>query len=176
MEIAEFLRACFAEDRAVALAAAPGPWEFDGVSSALTPSGPQGIVVRKYMDGATSVRESVAKTALCGDRVDGKPTAAHIARWDPAHVIAECDAKLRIVDAESRRRRTKDNVIATSRNSFDDWVDVTWADERGWPQEERIRQAEFTERFTEPSPPSETLKLIALPYADRPGYREEWRV
>jgi hypothetical protein len=164
-ELVNFLRACFAEDRAGALAATPGPWTVDSEVYAETIYGGDGftsVVSGGRWGGEASVFESTEY-------------AKHIARWDPAHVIAECDAKLRIVDAESRRRRTKDNVIATSRNSFDDWVDVTWADERGWPQEERIRQAEFTERFTEPSPPSETLKLLALPYADRPGYREEWR-
>lgn len=64
--------------------------------------------------------------------------AAHIARWDPARVLAEVDAKRRIIeDAEF-------------------WM---WNDDRGGP---------------DPMSAS-ALRLLALPYADRPGYREQWR-
>jgi hypothetical protein len=169
-ELVNFLRACFAEDRAVALAATPGPWRWDGdreMDEADLWGPPEG-----------SDRYAHPVITATGMHTEGyivvtESNAAHIARWDPAHVISECDAKLLIVDAESRGRRLKDSVTAAT--SLAEWVDVTWVDESNQTQEERIRQAEFTERFTEPSPPSKTLKLLALPYADRPGYREEWR-
>jgi len=54
--------------------------------------------------------------------------AQHIARWDPARVLAECEAKRRVV--------------------------MFMSDE-----------------YHEP----EVLGLLALPYADHPDYREEWR-
>jgi hypothetical protein len=57
--------------------------------------------------------------------------AEHIARWDPARVLAEVNAKRRILD-------------------------------------EAVRLMSYDGEF-------QFLELLALPYADRPGYREEWR-
>lgn len=75
-------------------------------------------------------------------------TRAHIARHDPARVLRETEAK----------RRT----IALCEPPL---VDVTG------PQD--------TERQFIPGegPPwgLDVLKLLALPYADRPGYRDDWR-
>lgn len=35
---------------------------------------------------------------------------------------------------------------------------------------------EQIEHHADPTPaPCSTLRLLALPYSDRPGYREEWR-
>lgn len=59
----------------------------------------------------------------------------HIARHDPARVLADVDAKRRILDQ---------------------CADV-WAHDR-------------VEAFAE-----DVLRLLALAYADRPGYRGEWR-
>jgi hypothetical protein len=61
-------------------------------------------------------------------------TAEHIARHDPARVLAEVAAKRAIIGMISRRG------------------------EKG--------RTPFT---------AKVLVLLALPYADRPGYREEWR-
>jgi hypothetical protein len=75
---------------------------------------------------------TVYRTVVAGPRhVCGSILAAdaeHIARWDPARVLTECDAKRRIIALGD-----KDS----------DWSDV--------------------------------LALLALPYADAPGWREEWR-
>lgn len=72
----------------------------------------------------------------------GTPTAAdreHIARHDPARVLAEVDAKRRILDeCESAIRKS------APRSNLNDL---------GWT----------------------VLRPLALPYADRPGYRDEWR-
>ena len=56
-------------------------------------------------------------------------TAYHVARWDPARVLAECDAKRRIIE------------------HCGEWV---------WPD-------------------CRVLHLLALPYADHPDYRAEWK-
>ncbi|WP_432589953.1 DUF6221 family protein [Streptomyces sp. HD1123-B1] len=42
-------------------------------------------------------------------------------------------------------------------------------DTDGWTTGDRVRDCQWTGR------PCQTLRLLALPYADRPGYREEWR-
>jgi hypothetical protein len=66
----------------------------------------------------------------------------HITRWDPARVLAEVDAKRRII-AEYER------YAAERRRAMNGW-----------------------ESSREVSP---ILAALALPYADRKGYREEWK-
>jgi hypothetical protein len=79
-DIADFLRARYAERRALAEAASPGPWhanaEHDEVLAA------DGITVA---DGF----------ALSGRQL--RATVDHIAANDPEAVIADCDTKLAIV-------------------------------------------------------------------------------
>jgi hypothetical protein len=65
----------------------------------------------------------------------GRSGAASIARWHRARVLAECDAKRRIIELQ--------------RNDLRD-------DPQDWEADE-------------------VLRLLALPYADHPDYRAEWR-
>ncbi|MEV0556246.1 DUF6221 family protein [Streptomyces sp. NPDC050597] len=80
-EIADFLRARYAERRAIAEAASPGPWhpneEADEVLAV------DGITVA---DGF----------ALSGQQL--RATVQHIAANNPVDVIADCDTKLALVD------------------------------------------------------------------------------
>jgi len=69
--------------------------------------------------------------------------ADHIARWDPARVLAECDAKRRIIGVHGLNEFNVDPCDAH---------DDTFA-----------------------SVPCDTVRLLALPYADHPDYRDEWR-
>lgn len=55
-------------------------------------------------------------------------------RWNPVRVLAECDAKRRIIASFEGLRYDEAHVLA-----------------------DRV------------------LRLLALPYSDRPGYREEWK-
>lgn len=79
--------------------------------------------------------------------LERKRDAKHAARWSPAHVLAECEGKRRIIEAHSAELM---DVV----DGVEHWTDC--AD---------CRQG----------PPCHTLRLLALPFADRPGYREEWR-
>ncbi|WP_199562112.1 DUF6221 family protein [Micromonospora deserti] len=71
----------------------------------------------------------------------------HIARHDPARVLAEVDAKRRILDFLSVAQ-----------------IDVS-------------RPGQPPEFVPGEAPPiaHPVLRLLALPYAGRPGYRDEWR-
>jgi hypothetical protein len=69
---------------------------------------------------------------------------AHIVRWDPARVLAECEAKRRIVD------KCVPRVEITDMGSAD-------------------------RQFIPGPPDMALLRLLALPYADHPDYRDEWR-
>jgi len=71
-------------------------------------------------------------------------TAAHIARHDPARVLAECEAKRRIVEDLALP------YIAERRRLMNG--QPSWGDEH-----------------------PTLLLLLALPYADHPDMRPEWR-
>lgn len=72
----------------------------------------------------------------------------HITRYDPARVLAECEAKRRIVEEHRPGGKEGERYCGCC------WLD----DLEAW----------------EPHP-CPTMKAIALPYADHPDFREEWR-
>jgi len=75
----------------------------------------------------------------------------HIARHDPARVLAEVDAKRRILDE-----------VADEATGLDMQVDGEF---RVGSRDEKA----------EPYLGDKLVRLLALPYADRPGYRHEWK-
>lgn len=81
---------------------------------------------------------------------EGMFMAEHIVRHDPARALAEVDAKRQIIRLHS---------FGTGHecSTLDDNGDI---DHCTWVMD--------SEACT-------TLRLLALPYADHPGYREEWR-
>jgi hypothetical protein len=80
---------------------------------------------------------------------------SHIAHWDPVRVMAEADAKRRIVRTHEGRHECR----------------AAWAPDAGRGEDEWTHG----EREYEADEPCPTLRLLALPYADQPGYRDEWR-
>ncbi|MFG3311847.1 DUF6221 family protein [Streptomyces albidoflavus] len=80
-----FLRARLDEDEAVARAASPGPWRPDEEGDEVLAV--DGIVVAEGF-------------ALSGRQL--RATVDHIARHDPARVLAEVEAKRRIVQAHAK--------------------------------------------------------------------------
>jgi len=84
-------------------------------------------------------------TLLLGDLTIEK--LRHIARHDPVRVLAEVAAKRRILDEHNLGYIGSRECRCCSDKRGDD---------------------------VEPYP-CPTVRLLALPYADRPGYREEWR-
>lgn len=89
--------------------------------------------------------------------LDGRAVAEHIAAHDPARVLREIDAKRQLVKLHGR---------ATLRaGGGAQYFDTTTV----------CRSCEPSYQVPELSWPCPTLRLLALPYADRPGYREEWR-
>ncbi|WP_406122958.1 DUF6221 family protein [Streptomyces canus] len=80
-EIADFLRARYAERRALAEAASPGPWRANAENDEVV------------ADDGITVAEGFA---LSGRQL--RATVDHIVANDPTDVIADLDAKLAIVD------------------------------------------------------------------------------
>ncbi|MEU7399985.1 DUF6221 family protein [Streptomyces sp. NPDC044948] len=79
---------------------------------------------------------------------DDEGVARHIAEHDPARVLREIDAKRQLLDlhAPGEMEYVEGDVCMA-------------CDVRGGA----------------PFYPCKTLRLLALPYADRPGYRDEWQ-
>jgi hypothetical protein len=73
----------------------------------------------------------------------------HAARWDPARVLAEVDAKRRIIRLYVNAKAAYDAGSISLRNRTQDEA-----------AEDVLGVA---------------LRALALPYVDRPGYREEWK-
>ncbi len=121
--LADFLLARIAEDEAAARAALT--WQRADPADRWTEA-----------DGALYDGQGHNMAGFVGDDV-----APHIARWDPARVLAECEAKRRFVrNAQAWDNTSGDNAQQVAR--------------------ELLRM----------------MRLLAVPYADRPGYREEWRL
>jgi hypothetical protein len=125
--LTKFLLARIAEDEADARAATPGHWwNESGTVHACLPFG---------RDDGLPGAACHPLDAQGANGLDADADAEHASRWNPARVIAECDAKRRIVQAAASIR-------------------------------------------SGPSmgPMSLVLDLMALPYADHPDYRAEWRL
>ena len=82
-----------------------------------------------------------------------EPEAEHVARHDPARVLAECSAKRQIVLA-CRDARPETKFLGTRPPGMADFPTAA----HGQHQLAAV-----------------TLALLALPYADHPHYRPEWR-
>jgi hypothetical protein len=94
-------------------------------------------------------------------------------RWSPDRVLAECEAKRRIVEWASR---------PVARFTFDqppEFSEVTFSRERVYLDALRnIDVADehqaMLEQHAQPVHP-EVLAWLALPYVDHPDYDEEWK-
>lgn len=86
------------------------------------------------------------------DTEQGLADADFIAAHNPARVLREIDAKRQVLKLHSP-------------SEFGPWVGADDDDEPAC----RVC-GDLTVRF-----PCRTLRLLALPYADRPGYLESWR-
>lgn len=148
-DLVEFIRAQLDEDERVARAAGWHRyiWEL-------------GIVYGTVI--ATGNRKTVAHGCQEYD-------ADHIARHDPARALREVDAKRRILELHAPEKRR--GLWQKATQTYD--VDVVcptcvWTGDDEDAGGNRRRYREHAEA------PCETLCLLALPYAARPGYREEW--
>ncbi|MEV7358190.1 DUF6221 family protein [Kitasatospora sp. NPDC091276] len=86
---------------------------------------------------------------------DDRNVASHIARHDPARVMAEVDAKRRLLDLHG--------PLTLRGGAGARCFDTTTA----------CRSCE-PPQFPEHAYPCATLRLLALPYADHPDYRPAW--
>jgi len=95
-------------------------------------------------------RARAARGYQTGSRYEGQPPdwQLHIERWSPAMVLADLDAKRRIVELHPSEDEWRDEGEQGSEYCVENPAWTTW---------------------------TEVLKLLALPYADHLDYRQEWR-
>lgn len=149
MSIVEFLEARIAEDEATAREAAgfedtARRWEVGQDGNAIEPD--------------------VAPTVWAY-------AAQHIARHDPARVLAECEAKRRIVDlhqnwpvlveAEPQMRILHDDPLDMA---------VSMSQQFAW-----LTEQEYRSRFGDEPPTTPMLRALASVYADHPDFDLAWR-
>jgi hypothetical protein len=140
MSLAEFLLARIAEDEDAAKGPLTQKWFAVGTEFPDDDSHPSEML-RGYVDS-----QGLAVT----EDGDG-PSVWHIARHDPARVLAECAAKRRIVELHSGQHEC---------------VGEKYGDPHAC-----IMVADWSVYALDP-----TLLLLALPYADHESYQPEWRV
>jgi hypothetical protein len=139
----EFLLARIGEAETAARQATAGPWQWvpgrGGIPSLLESTGARATVwvEQQSFEAPTVVLGTNQGVTL---RVRARD-AVHIADWHPARVLAECDAKRRIVETLTPP-----------------------TDAAGGTDEVRSGRQD-----------SAVLRLLALPHADHPDYREDWR-
>ncbi|MFF1297942.1 MULTISPECIES: DUF6221 family protein [unclassified Streptomyces] len=115
-------------------------------------------IARRAGDSFRQIGETGVIVATEGDRAEECATAnwggiaEHIVEHDPARVLRETDCKRQQLD---EHQDVNDGSCGTC-------VDGQW----GYP----THGGSTPQRY-----PCRTLRLVALPYADRPGYLESWR-
>lgn len=157
MTLTEFLLARIAEDEAVAMSCAemfPTPWDIsdrgwririyasDVPTEDFSSDDPDAMTTRNPVVMEVEPDRHIEDPTWLSERVE------HITRHDPAHVLAECAAKHRIVEEYEA------TVVAASAETDT---------EAGWivdGQEHSLARV---------------LRFLAMPYAEHPDYDPEWR-
>lgn len=145
--LADFLLARFAEDEGPARAAIVPAHIVDALT--VRPELSQWRYPSRDREVEYVIDDPISSwNVTLGDELPGvsEKCGPHIARHDPARVLAECEAKRRIVEEYEA--------------NF-------------WP-DPGDREA-LTDASSAASPAA-MIRLLALPYADHPDYREEWHV
>ncbi|MEV8477878.1 DUF6221 family protein [Streptomyces sp. NPDC051173] len=153
-DLVAFFRARLDEDERIARDAFAAPWlRHDHVAGV-------------HADDAAEGRPYGTAVADCRRVPDGYgvPNALHIARHQPARVLAEVEVKRRIAADYAAvleaREGIKSQMSLALREDPDEFGRL------------HQRESEFIRQLRIMGP---VICLLALPYADHPDYREEWR-
>lgn len=135
------------EDERIARAATLGPWVQSGI-------GDYGWTVDFGRPGAG------VETA---DNDQGLADADFIATHDPARVLREIDAKRQVLAGYVLSVQAADDLAALGQRLRASGKDALMTE---LEQESTVHRRDAL---------CGVLRLLAAPYSDRPGYREEWR-
>ncbi len=171
--LTEFLTARLDEDAVAAQAAFPGPWRHDPgkewfVDSDKLRAARAGVRQSGGEEAVLAGHALVVGVAATGpsDDPQSMADAEHIARHDPARVLADVEAKRRIVALHEPKTSTWPKA-----HGMEPYVERTCT-ECGTGRQEPGDPADFWPTDW----PCPTLRMLALPFADHPQFRAEWRV
>jgi hypothetical protein len=148
-DLITWLRAQIDEDERIAREASGDPW-VTGRSKGYEYSRPGDVYAIAY-DGTPA---RIAQGTGCGPDISAEQSSEHIARHDPARVLADVAAKRQILELHDHAAKGAMWCQHWDANAFDDR-----GEQGAWVTEEPLCQ---------------TVRLVALPYADRPGYQPVW--
>ncbi|MCM3822271.1 DUF6221 family protein [Streptomyces sp. DR3-1] len=149
-DLIAFLRARLDEDEARARALPPGPWTWRKGEAATTSPGDALVGADGQPVLSASDPDEYMAWIIRADGFD-----AYLQQVQPARVLAEVEAKRQIVGLHP--------VIGG------------WEDEDGHDRGLGCECCGHSEEYSDRGGWCETLRLLALSYADHPDYREEWR-
>jgi hypothetical protein len=158
--IIEFLSARLDEDEAVARAASPGPWHTNAEAHEVL-----------AVDDIT-VAEGFA---LSGPQT--RATTEHIARHDPARVLAEVEAKRKIIafhDQWPVLVQTEPKIEFSGSDTLGATIDqyaVRMSQQIDWQTTQQYRA-----RFGTEPPTAPMLRALVQVYSGHPDFEEEWRL
>lgn len=170
LTLADFLLQRLAEDEAAARAATPGPWFSDTVYSTVTAAPYMSARAAYDADHWDGVDRFVVPESM--DSAVSDVNLAHIARHDPARVLAECESKRAIVELHEQWPvlvGTEPTFDAEEGGSDLNQVTLRMSKQFAWATER-----EYRARFGTEPPTAPMLRALAKPYADHPDFREEW--
>jgi hypothetical protein len=117
-------------------------------------------------------RHSPVMAAGRVDTLSGRARQSFVAGWQPARVLAECEAKRRIVEWHQNWP-----VMVETQPTIEpvESADPTQFAYRASQQLAWMTEREYRARFGTEPPTSPILRLLAMPYADHPDYLPEWK-
>lgn len=136
-DLVAFLRARLDEDEQVARAAVAGPW--------FASPGRHADAAEYIIDSCPGAAGDIVSQSYGEGGVLGMANANHIARHNPARVLAEVDAKRRFINEYAENREAADAEQCP--NEWNGGIDMLG---------------------------SFVLPVLALPYRNHPDYRSEW--
>ncbi len=170
MSLTEFLLAQLAADEAAALAASPSPWSFSGVESVA--GGTLYDETRQIANVTYEQPEDHDGTIVRHLLVpEANANGTHIARHDPARVLADVKAKRAIVELHKNWPVLVESPPTFNSSPSDDLNAMTVKMSRQimWATEQEYRNKFGTEPPTAP-----ILRALAQPYRGADGWQEEW--
>jgi hypothetical protein len=97
------------------------------------------------------------------ENADADGVGRHVAEWDPARVLREIDFKRQILAQYTQAVQAVEELAAVRERLHARGKDVLMTE---LEQESAVHRRDTL---------LGVLRLLALPYVDRPGFREEWR-
>ena len=142
--LAQFLKNRIAENEAAARAAADEASHGDG----------DGMHWRTSEDGNVYEGQSNSCLAVGPWASDLREVGLHIARQDPAHVLARCRADTALLEDHCYRHVCEDGMAGED------------------PARDAYYRAEYGEDLQ--STPCSVLRAMGLAYTDHPDYQQQW--